>query len=129
MVSKTAIIGMVLVSVSLGSIGQLLMKKGMTLFGEVSFSSKDLKKLIFMFFQPHVFAGLMLYGFSVIIWLVMLSKADLSFIYPFISLGFVLTAIFGYVFFKEMFNIQKIVGIGLIVLGAVLVGLGRFKTS
>ena len=113
-------------SILLNAFGQVSLKYGMNAYGSVDFS--DLKKVVFMFFQPFVFVGLCLYVISTIFWLVSLSNADLSFIYPLNAVSFVLVAILARVVFKEYFNLTKLAGFFFVMLGAAIIGVGRFKT-
>lgn len=53
-------------------------------------------------------------------WLFVLSRVEVSFAYPFVALGFVLTAIMGRLFFQDSFSIEKAAGTALIILGVVL---------
>ena len=46
--------------------------------------------------------------------LFVLSKVELSFAYPFLSLAYVVVAVFAYFVFKEDVNALRIAGIGLI---------------
>jgi drug/metabolite transporter (DMT)-like permease len=50
-----------------------------------------------------------------------LSKVDLSFAYPFLSLAYVAVAIFAYFIFREDLNAWRIAGIGFICIGTVLI--------
>jgi drug/metabolite transporter (DMT)-like permease len=53
-----------------------------------------------------------------------LSKVDISFAYPFLSLAYVAVAIFAWLVFKEDLGGLKIAGIALICLGTVLIAQG-----
>ncbi len=50
-------------------------------------------------------------------WMAAMTKFDLSFAYPFMSLSFVLVLIFSGAFFHEPVNLAKLAGIGFIILG------------
>lgn len=59
--------------------------------------------------------------FSVInfcLWLKVLSNYDLSFVYPFFSISFVLVMISGWLFFKETLDMKKWVGMGIVLVGS-----------
>ncbi len=91
---------MLFFSIILAALGQLLMKHGMRIFG--SFAIVDLPYKIFpMIFNPFVFFGLAAFGVSAVFWLVVLSRFELSFAYPLVSIGYVLVAFFSWMFFKE----------------------------
>lgn len=123
---KMLLIILILISVSLGSIGQVFMKYGMTSYGEVNLSLREAKRIILMIFQPFVFVGLGMYGISSILWLIILSKADLSFAYPMLGVGFVLSTFFGRFIFGEVITPLKIGGVVSVILGVILIGLGKY---
>lgn len=72
-------------------------------------------------FNPWVFAGLVTFVISMASHLYVLSKVELSFAYPFLSLAYVAVAVFAYFLFKEDLNGLRIAGIGLICIGTVLI--------
>ena len=57
-----------------------------------------------------------------VLWLAVLTRAELSQAYPFVGLSFVLTAIFGWLLFHDAMSVARIGGIALIMAGVVLVG-------
>jgi len=108
------------VSISLAVIGQLLMKRGMQIFG--TFPVKELLfKLVPMLLNPFVFLGLASFGFSAIIWLVVLSRMDLSLVYPMVSIGYIAVALLSWIFLGETVTAIRWVGIIIICLGVILI--------
>lgn len=91
------LIAMILLSVALAAVAQLALKTGMNEVTEklspdsFSLNGPSLKALVA---QPFVWGGLFLFGISAMVWLVVLSRASLSFAYPFASLTYVLILIF-----------------------------------
>ena len=71
--------------------------------------------------SPFIVAGLALFAVSVIVWLAVLSRVELSVAYPFVGLGFVLTASLAYFILGERFGLERVLGTGLILAGVVLV--------
>jgi len=71
--------------------------------------------------SPWVMGGLLLYVLSVLAWLVVLGRADVSYAYPFVSLGFVVTALYGYFVLNEPMMPARIGGIALIMAGVWMV--------
>lgn len=71
--------------------------------------------------SPMVLAGLMLYALSTVLWLLILARTELSYAYPFVSLGFVVTAVYGWQFLQEPLSATRVAGIALIMAGVVLV--------
>lgn len=112
---------LVITSVLLGCVGQLLMKKGVSILGELNLVT--LKGLLCTFSNKYVFFGFFSYGISSIIWLSVLSKFPLSTAYPLLSLGYVFVIIFSWIFFKETLTIFKIVGVLSICLGVFFISI------
>jgi drug/metabolite transporter (DMT)-like permease len=71
--------------------------------------------------DPVVLVGLGLYAVSTIVWLLVLAKLDVSFAYPFVSLGFVFLALYAYFGLHEPISVMRIAGICLIFAGVLLV--------
>lgn len=71
--------------------------------------------------NPFVLAGLGCFAASVVLWLIVLSRVDVSFAYPFVSLGIVITTLFGHWAFDEQLSFQRTAGIVVICVGVVLI--------
>jgi len=107
---------LLVVSISLAVVGQLLMKHGMRIFG--AFPLIELPQKLFpMLLNPFVFFGLATFGLSAIFWLAILSRLDLSFVYPLVSIGYIVVALFSMIFFKENVTLIRWIGIFTICLG------------
>ena len=108
------------ISILLAVVGQLLMKKGMMIFGSFP-ATQLLHKLIPMFLNPWVFFGFVSFGLSSIFWLVVLSRMELSLVYPMVSVAYVLVALASWFFFKENVSLVRGMGIAVIILGVFLI--------
>jgi uncharacterized membrane protein len=109
----------ILVGVTFAAIGQVSWKLGMNLTGPVTgFSLSGLAAILL---QPYVILGLIMYGLSTVFWLVALSRMELSFVYPFISLTYVLVLALSYLVLKESIGLNKVAGTVLIILGLILI--------
>jgi multidrug transporter EmrE-like cation transporter len=71
--------------------------------------------------DPFFLFGLALYAFSVINWVVVLGRLDLSVAYPLMSLGYILTLFAGVWFFHEPVNATRLTGVLTIIVGVVLI--------
>jgi drug/metabolite transporter (DMT)-like permease len=107
-------------SVLLAVTGQLLMKRGMVLFGTFP-ANQLLFKLIPMFMNPYVFFGFAAFGLSSLFWLIVLSRMELSLVYPLVSVAYVIVALFSYFVFKENVTLIRWVGVAVIMLGVFLI--------
>ena len=108
------------ISILLAVIGQLLMKKGMLLFGTFP-ASQLLFKIIPMFLNPYVFMGLVAFAASSVFWLVVLSRLQLSFVYPMVSAAYILVALASWLLFKENLSLLRWAGILVIIAGVFLI--------
>jgi drug/metabolite transporter (DMT)-like permease len=70
---------------------------------------------------PWLWLALFAYGLSVIVWLVGLSRVPVSQAYPLLSLGYVINIGLAWWLLGEVPNVQRVAGIGVIVLGVVMV--------
>ncbi|MBI1925467.1 EamA family transporter [Candidatus Poribacteria bacterium] len=108
-------------NVFLTVIGQLLLKKGMINVGRVGSVKEVVPTLIQAFLNPFVIGGISVYGFTTMIWLVILSRIKLSVAYPMISLGYVISIFFAWLFFKESVPKIRVIGAIVICIGVYLV--------
>jgi drug/metabolite transporter (DMT)-like permease len=119
---KPVVLVLILVDVLLNVTGQLSLKYGMSKIGNFSLSLSALPP-VFLKAATNlsVLFGLFCYGLGFMVWLIVLSKAEVSYAYPLISLGYVLTAILAWVLFGEALNGNRLVGILTICLGVFLI--------
>ena len=107
-----------LISVSLTSIGQLILKKGLLIVGPI-------ERLGLKFFQMLIHPLVMLgVTFAILGWaayVMALSKAELSYAYPIWSLTYVIVPLLSLFIFKESVSLLKMGGLSFICLGVFLV--------
>jgi drug/metabolite transporter (DMT)-like permease len=112
----------ILFTVLTNAAAQLMLKQGMMVLGPVSFAGVNpVFKILAIVFSPWVFFGLLTFVISMASHLYVLSKVDLSFAYPFLSLAYVVVAVFAYFVFREDLNALRIAGIAFICVGTVLI--------
>jgi multidrug transporter EmrE-like cation transporter len=117
-----ATLGLILISVGLSALAQISFKLGISgAWSHPVGAGGVAAELTNSIFTPGVMVGLGLYGLGTLLWLTALSRVDVSQAYPFVGLGFVLTAILGYLFFGEPLSAQKIAGIMVVIGGVWLV--------
>jgi multidrug transporter EmrE-like cation transporter len=120
-VKKMDVLILILTCVIIGVFGQLLMKKGMNSIGNVDLKELFSQRIFSIVFQRYVFIGIALYILASIIWLAVLSKAELSFAYPLIGIGYIFTSILAWLFFGEKLTLIRVLGILLICSGVYLI--------
>lgn len=112
----------ILFTVMTNAAAQLMLKQGMMSLGPISFDAVNpIIRLLQIVFSPWVFLGLCTFVISMASHLYVLSKVELSFAYPFLSLAYVVVAVFAYFVFKEDLNAWRIAGIAFICVGTVLI--------
>jgi drug/metabolite transporter (DMT)-like permease len=122
--NRAVLIGMILLSVTLAAVAQVTLKSGVNRVtddtgGTLRIDGDSMRALAG---SPIVWLGLVLFGLSAIVWLVVLSRASLSFAYPFASLSYVLILVMGRFVLDERITSLRLAGVALIVAGVVLVG-------
>jgi len=108
-----------LLSILAGAFGQICLKKGMTSIGSVSLGGLAQKPLLLLT-NPWIFGGFFLYAGSFALWLVVLSKVELSKAYPMVSLGYLVTFLLGVALFGESVSLLKCCGLALVMGGVAL---------
>jgi multidrug transporter EmrE-like cation transporter len=118
------LIAMILLSVGLAAVAQLTLKHGMNLVND------DLRPARFgldgasaraLLTTWAIWAGLALFGLSALVWLVVLSRASLSFAYPFASITYVLILLFDRFWLNESVPGLRWAGVAFIAVGIFLV--------
>jgi drug/metabolite transporter (DMT)-like permease len=118
------LIALILLSVALAAVAQLALKTGMngvnTELAPATFGL-DGRSLRVLVAQPYVWGGLVLFGVSALVWLVVLSRASLSFAYPFAALTYITILLFDQFVLDEQVPLLRWAGVAFIALGIVLV--------
>jgi multidrug transporter EmrE-like cation transporter len=115
-----SLFAVILGSVALNSLAQVLLRKAMLEVGAMNFES-PWRYLLTVAFEPWLIAGMICYAVSIVIWLIVLSKAEVSVAYPFLSIGYVLAAAMGFLFLGENVTLSRAFGIALICGGLVFI--------
>jgi len=103
-------------------LGQVWIKKGINNLGQLDFSSALINTYLKVFLSPYVLLGIFVYYIGVFFWLYALSKVDLSFAFPFVSLSYVLVFFLSWWFLGEHISILRWIGIMTICFGVLIVG-------
>lgn len=111
-----------IVSVSaIGILGQILIKKGLSSYSSLEFNN-FLPKILNIVFQPVILLALSCYAAGMVLYLFLLSKVELTSVYPICtSLTFGGITFFGWFLLNETVSLPKISGIALIIIGIFLI--------
>jgi drug/metabolite transporter (DMT)-like permease len=108
--------------VLLNALAQLGLKSatqvsGPLLAGDAGVLKRGLELLV----VPSLWGAVCAYALSLVVWIVGLSRVPVSQAYPLLSMGYVINIGLAWWLLGEAPNAQRVVGIGIIVLGVVLV--------
>ena len=118
----TVSFALILTGVLLNAAAQLLLKAGTNAVGHFEFTAGNVLPMgMKLALEPHILGGMLCYAVSLVVWIMGLSRVPVSIAYPMLSIGYVINALAAWQLFGESLNAQKLVGIGFIILGVVLV--------
>ncbi len=113
---------LVLAGVLLNAAAQLLLKAGTNHIGVFAFTPDNILPIgLRLAGEPFVLGGLACYVVSVLIWIMALSRVEVSIAYPMLSIGYVVNAAAAWYLFGEAVTAQRMVGIATIIVGVFLV--------
>jgi len=113
---------LILAGVLLNAAAQLALKQGMRNIGHFDFRLANAGQVIpAVATSPYVLTGLTCYVVSVVIWLLVLSRVEVSYAYPLLSVGYIVTAFAGRLFFNEAMGAARWAGIVVICFGVWLI--------
>jgi drug/metabolite transporter (DMT)-like permease len=76
--------------------------------------------LVSMIWDPWVLSSILAGFLAFLCWMAAMTKFELSYAYPFMSLSFVLVLILSAILFQEPLTVSKAVGVGLVVAGIII---------
>ena len=113
---------LIFTGVLLNAAAQLLLKAGTNAVGQFEFSAQNIVPVgMKLALEPHVAGGVACYVVSLVVWIMGLSRIEVSIAYPMLSIGYVLNAAAAWYLFGESLTAQKLLGIAFIVAGVFLV--------
>lgn len=112
---------LIFINVFLNAAAQILMRQGMLVIGKIEPNKNFFSAIPKIVLNLWVWSSLLCYGISAIVWMVVLSRVEVSFSYPFVALGFVIVTIAGYFLFQEQITLPRIIGMLLICVGILFI--------
>ena len=113
----------IITSVLLNALGQILLKAGMKNFSNIDLKNNVIQTFISIAINPYIICGFISYGISILLWLWVLSKVDVSYAYPFQALGYIVVTILAWLIFQENINLTRIIALIFITLGLIILAL------
>ena len=71
--------------------------------------------------EPHIMGGMACYVVSLVVWIMGLSRVEVSVAYPMLSIGYLINAVAAWYLFGESLTALRLTGIGFIIVGVFLV--------
>ena len=113
---------LILTGVLLNAAAQLLLKAGTNAVGQFAFERGNILPVGWQLAtEPYIFGGLICYVISVVVWILALSRVEVSIAYPMLSIGYVVNALAAWYLFGEVVTPMRLLGIGIIILGVFVV--------
>ena len=109
---------LLLVAIGLSATGEVLLKLGMRQFGAFSITPVNVLRA---FTMPSVLGGFALIFSGSLFWLATISRADLSWAYPLLALGYVLVVVVSWAVLNETLSPLRVAGLAVICVGLVMV--------
>lgn len=88
-----------------------------------SLPNEFFEKMIYLFkliFDPFIFSGLLSAFIASIFWMAAMTKFEISYAYPFMSISYVLVFFLSIYLFNESFTIYKVIGLIFVILGLII---------
>lgn len=111
-----AVISIVLVATS-----QFLFKKGVSGLSEDLKEGTLIQKALRVFLKPSIAGGLGLNGLAAFFWLLALSSLELSYIFPFLALNYIIIPVGASIFYQEKLTRNRMIGIVVICIGVLVI--------
>jgi multidrug transporter EmrE-like cation transporter len=113
---------LILLGVLLNAAAQLFLKEGMRRIGHFDFIWANIVPIgVQVAGNVFILSGLVCYVVSVAVWLLVLSRVEVSYAYPMLSVGYIVNAVAGYYLFQENLSLTRITGILIIIAGVYLI--------
>jgi len=115
-------LALVLTGVLLNAVAQLLLKAGSASLAGIELRAGNALAIAGrLVLNPPIIGGLVCYAISVVVWILALSRVEVSVAYPMLSVGYVVNAIAAWWLFGESLTAARLAGIGIILVGVWLV--------
>ncbi len=115
-------LGLLLAAIVLGTCGQVLLKAGTNAVGAFAFTLENALPVgMKLALEPRILGGAGCYAVSLVVWIMALSRVEVSVAYPMLSIGFALNALLAWWLLGEAVTPARMLGIGVIIVGVWLV--------
>lgn len=117
-----ASLSLILVGVVTNAAAQLFLKAGTNAVGRFAFTADNIVPVgTRLALEPFILAGMACYVVSLVVWIMALSRVEVSIAYPMVSLGYVLNAVAAWYLLGESLGAMRLIGIGFIIAGVFVI--------
>lgn len=119
----TKLISILLVGLVFESTGVILLKKGITHIGEIhGYNAAEIFRVVKAgVISPQILLGVFFEALFFVCLLILMSKSDISFLWPLTALSFVFATFAAMIFLDEKVSIVRWAGVVLIMIGAAFI--------
>jgi multidrug transporter EmrE-like cation transporter len=119
---KPSALALILTGVLLNAVAQLCLKAGARSLEAIGLNLGNAGLIAGRIAQsPAILAGAGCYAISVVVWILALSRVEVSVAYPMLSVGYVVNAVAAWWLFGENISVMRITGMLVIITGVWLV--------
>lgn len=111
---------LLLSSILVGVAGQFFLKTGALKLGKAEFGNAW-SHVLKIAMTPELLLGLSCYALAAIAYILVLTRVKLSIVGPSVALSYVFAVLLGYFVFNEALPLTRIIGLGFIMAGVILV--------
>lgn len=109
------------IGVVLNAFAQLGLKAATRGIGPMRLIPPEWNQLLSVFAVPALWWALVAYGVSVVVWIIGLSRVPVGQAYPLLSMGYLINIVLAWWLIGEIPNVQRILGVFVIMVGVVMV--------
>jgi drug/metabolite transporter (DMT)-like permease len=118
-------VALILVSVGMSVVGQVLLKAGVMRLGSLALGgTRTASTALRIMGNPIIWSGLGVYVLGTFFWLAALSRVELGYAYPFLSLSYVLVMVTSWIALREEVSGLRVAGVAVICCGVYAVAGG-----
>jgi drug/metabolite transporter (DMT)-like permease len=110
-------------AIALAACGHLLIKLGLSTAAQSALPATPMQNIFHYLLQPAVPLGLCIYGAGTLLWILAVSRHNISFLYPLTALNYVIVSLGAKLLFHESLSAGRCIGIAVVVLGVALLQL------
>jgi multidrug transporter EmrE-like cation transporter len=113
--------GFIFTGIMLNALAQLLLKAGTNAVGAIHLNADNVvPTAVKLATQLPILGGLACYVVSLVVWIIGLSRVDVTIAYPLLSLGYIVNAFGAWYFLGEAMSAQRMLAVGVIIIGVAL---------